>query len=181
MHETTRVVLADSARVERVTATKSVKLPSGATCALHGRDPRARLVNELMTAGYAARRIMALAHAQGYRVSEKAISQHRRLCFVDETDSQAQARDEDLAVLVRDEVRRGILSGQVELKASDGIKAQGLLDRRAEKSAERSFMLNLAQLLSGGGRPAPPEIVETTVIDVTPSPLLAPPELREPS
>ena len=170
---------ADKKRIARMTARAAIKLPSGATCGLHGRDPKARLINELMTAGYSTRRIVAQVKAQGYKASEDAVNRHRRLCFEDETVGQLEAREEDLAVLIRDQVKRDVLTGAVELRAADGLKAQALIDRRAEKSADRSFVLNLAQLLSGGGASAPAEIVESTVIDVTPNPLLAPPELRE--
>ena len=172
----------DPGRVAALTATQVITLPSGARCSLHGRDPKSRLVNELMAKGYSSKRIQAEARLGGFRVSLVALSRHRRLCFEDTNGAQAEARVEDLAVLVRDQVRRGVLNGSIALKARDGMQAQQLIDRREEKKADRTFMLNLAQLLSGAGKRAPATIVESTAIDVTPeeSPLLAPPELREP-
>ena len=167
----------DPARVAALTATKAITLPNGTRCSLHGRDPKTRLVNELIAKGYSSPRIRQEVKLAGFTVALRTVARHRRLCVVDETTAQVEARNEDLAVLVRDQVRRGVLNGSIGLKARDGMAAQALIDRREEKAADRSFMLNLAQLLSGGGKAAP-----VTVIDVTPdeSPLLAPRELREP-
>jgi hypothetical protein len=169
------------ARVAKLLTPTVTRLPNGQTCRFHGQDPRARMVNDLMRKGYAAVRIADEVTESGFRVSKDAVSRHRRLCFVDETNAQAEARNEDLATLVRDQARRALLSGRLQVTTKDGLMAQNLLDKREERAKDRDFMLNLAQLLSGGGRAAPQDLIEGTAIDVTPAhnPLLAPPELRD--
>ena len=90
----------------------------------------------------------------------------------------------DLAEMVAVRAAELVANGSARVSVGDGLKAQALLDRRAEKAEDRRFMLNLAQLLSGGGQPAPKELLPGDVVEGSfveaDNPLLAPPELREP-
>jgi hypothetical protein len=65
------------------------------------------------------------------------------------------ADTDDLAAVVVRKTNRLLAAGKVVPTLRDGLQAQQLLDRRAEKAADRSFMLNLALALAGGGRATP--------------------------
>lgn len=55
----------------------------------------------------------------------------------------------DLAALVRDNVTARVETGALEPTVSEGLRAQELLDRRAEKGADRSLALRFAAVISG--------------------------------
>jgi hypothetical protein len=57
-------------------------------------------------------------------------------------------------------------AGQLRVTAQHGLTAQALLDRRAEKAADRDLALNMARLLSGAVSMAPLSVIETR--NVTP-------------
>lgn len=65
------------------------------------------------------------------------------------------ADNDDLAAVVVKRTNRLLAAGKVTPTLRDGLAAQQLLDRRAEKAADRSFMLNLALALAGGGSRPP--------------------------
>lgn len=59
----------------------------------------------------------------------------------------------DLAQLVRDNVFARVTEGELEPSLSEGLRAQEMLDKRAEKGADRDMMIVLAGLLSGATQP----------------------------
>ena len=71
------------------------------------------------------------------------------------------AYDDDLAAVVVAKTRRLLAAGKVTPTLRDGLSAQQLLDRRAEKAADRQFMLNLAVAMAGGGNQAPEKYLPT--------------------
>jgi hypothetical protein len=73
----------------------------------------------------------------------------------DSIPEDADVESDDLAAVVVKKTNRLLASGKVVPTLRDGLQAQQLLDRRAEKAADRSFMLNLALALAGGGRQTP--------------------------
>jgi hypothetical protein len=72
----------------------------------------------------------------------------------------------DLAESVVDKVKRRLADGSLVPNLRDGLTAQQLLDRRAEKAADRSFMLNLAMALAGGGAQTPQKLLPPPEEDV---------------
>lgn len=66
--------------------------------------------------------------------------------------------DGDLAVLVRDQVVEGILSGEMRPSVAEGLRGQELIDKRAARGSDAGLMAQIFVLLSGGPRPA--EIME---------------------
>ena len=62
---------------------------------------------------------------------------------------------DDLAAVVVRRTLKQMAAGKLQPTLRDGLAAQQLLDRRAEKAADRSFMLNLALALAGGGQRYP--------------------------
>ena len=96
------------------------------------------------------------------------------------------ADTDDLAAVVVKKTLRQMAANKLTPTLRDGLQAQQLLDRRAEKAADRSFMLNLAAALAGGAMrtpvkylPAPnepdPDIIEGTFEEQN----LAPDHLRQ--
>jgi len=71
----------------------------------------------------------------------------------------AVADTDDLAAVVVKKTLRQMAAGKLQPTLRDGLTAQQLLDRRAEKAADRSFMLNLAMALAGGGRGTPTKLL----------------------
>ena len=68
----------------------------------------------------------------------------------------------DLAVIVRDKTLRAVREGRLKPTLQHGLMAQAMLDKRAERAADRQLAIRLAAML--GGAPVPPGIVK----DVTP-------------
>jgi hypothetical protein len=62
---------------------------------------------------------------------------------------------EDLPALVVDETKKRVRSGEAKVRVSDGLAAQTILERRAERAEDKQFMLNLARALAGGGASGP--------------------------
>lgn len=69
------------------------------------------------------------------------------------------AREDDLAAVVVSKTLRSMAAGKLQPTLRDGLTAQQLLDRRAEKAADRRFMLQLSQALAGGGYAPPPKLL----------------------
>ncbi len=66
---------------------------------------------------------------------------------------------DDLAAVVVRRTLKQMAAGKLQPTLRDGLAAQQLLDRRAEKAADRSFMLNLALALAGGGQQVPQKLL----------------------
>jgi hypothetical protein len=96
------------------------------------------------------------------------------------------ADTDDLAATVVRRTMKQMAAGKLQPTLRDGLTAQQLLDRRAEKAADRSFMLNLAAALAGGGSRTPikylpnPQDVDPDIIEGSYSEEnLAPDHLRQ--
>jgi hypothetical protein len=63
-----------------------------------------------------------------------------------------------VAVRIRDAAVKALNAGELHVTATHGLRAQELLDRRAERGGDRSLAIRLAVLLAGG--PPPPEVVD---------------------
>lgn len=57
--------------------------------------------------------------------------------------------DEDFAAAVRAEAQKLLAEGKLSVRTEHGLSAQALIDRRAEKQADRRLMLEMASLLAG--------------------------------
>jgi hypothetical protein len=102
---------------------------------------------------------------------------------LDVIPEDAEADMDDLAATVVRKTQRLLAAGKVNPTLRDGLTAQQLLDRRAEKAADRRFMLNLALAMAGGSvsapqkylPPPPEEAIEGEFTDLD----LAPEHLRK--
>ena len=76
---------------------------------------------------------------------------------------------EDLPTLLVEETKKRVKDGSAKVQVRDGIAAQSILERRAERAEDKQFMLNLARALAGGGASGPvPVLAPGEPIDVTP-------------
>jgi hypothetical protein len=93
-----------------------------------------------------------LNHGKELRVANPATA-------AEAIEEDAVALTDDLAATVVRKTMRRIAAGSVQPSIKEGLAAQSLLDRRAEKAADRRFMLNLAQAMAGGGGPTPARLL----------------------
>jgi hypothetical protein len=95
----------------------------------------------------------------GKHYREHLMEDHERArkAAADAMEAQKKTRKgpktSDLAVLVRDTVLDHVESGILIPTIAEGLRGQEIIDRRAEKGADRDLMLQVAQLL-GGAVPA---------------------------
>lgn len=166
-------------------------------CSICANPTRAAFVNPLLQAGFAPFRIEREARTAGLAVKAETVTRHRQHSPVDGTpppepppplpaltpEETEQINAADFAEQVAHAAARNLMTGATRVTIADGLKATAILDKRAEKAENRRFLMNLAQLLSGGGQPAPKELIAGDAIDgeyvELDNPLLAPPELRE--
>jgi hypothetical protein len=135
--------------------------------------------------------IHAETQKMGRGIKRETIGKHIRICLggvkpevlgqeiVDESKAAKTQAEIDFATMVQKRASEMLAAGDLRVTASHGLQAQALLDRRAEKQADRDLSLNMARLLSGAIMMTPSEVIDGRAIDVTPS-LLAPASVVEP-
>lgn len=92
-------------------------------------------------------------------------------------NGNAISSNHDFAAAVRAEANRMLAAGDLQIRTEHGLQAQALIDRRAEKQADRRLMVEMARLLSGGAlglMSAPDDVIEGEYVDVTDQPDLNP-------
>ena len=62
--------------------------------------------------------------------------------------------DKDLAAIVRDKTLTAVRAGKLKPTLQHGLMAQAMLDKRAERAADRQLAIRLAAMLAGGQPPA---------------------------
>lgn len=134
-------------------------------------------INGLLADGWSANAIETEMRRRGHPVKRETVARHRRRCLDDDPQTQVNLADlerrlddgtpasdaafrRDLAVLVQQRAIRALERGAIGVTTADGLKAQGLLDRRVARQQDQAFVLNLARLLSGGGKMAPRELMD---------------------
>ena len=78
--------------------------------------------------------------------------------------------DADFAKAVRREANRLLAEGKLQISTAHGLQAQQIIDRRAEKRADRALLTEIASLLAGGASGPPADLIEGEWKDVTPEP-----------
>ncbi len=177
------------------------------TCKID-RDEKASVINALLASGVPMVQIERQMKAEGYVIKRETIKRHMERCVLGTPGAGApkpalvrpaapngrpRATSQDIAILVQRRVAERLNDPDTLMRVDvkDGLAAQALLDKRAEKEKDRAFVLNLARLLSGAGQDTPLEIVDGEYVEVSdeeanddeyvpraPS-LLAPPSLRD--
>lgn len=129
----------------------------------------------------------------GHGMKRETIGKHFAICLagrpagidpemtavVGDAVNSSEGAEHDFAVLVRDRAAELLREGHLKVTATHGLAAQALLDRRAEKQADRDLALNMARLLSGAISLPPSDVIEGRVLAMEESPLLAPASVVE--
>jgi len=134
-------------------------------------SPLREQINSRMASGGSDKGLSAWLKEMGpeFYISRMALGRHRHAHLRTEVE---QARAEaatvlrkqqrtlktpltDLALLVRDAVADDLskTDGTLKPTVAEGLRAQEILDRRAERSADRDLMLQIAQVMSGAAFP----------------------------
>jgi hypothetical protein len=140
----------------------SAALPDAPTPAKRmGRPPKTTVGVDRTTLSSRRQRSEARHRAQGAEITVPKPSE-----APDTIPEDAEADLDDLAAVVVKKTQRLLAAGKVTPTLRDGLTAQQLLDRRAEKAADRRFMLNLALAMAGGSVSAPQKYLPEPQEDV---------------
>jgi hypothetical protein len=122
---------------------------------------RGAVVNALLAAGRTLYAIEREMRNVGYPTKAETVKKHLDVCLQGQRGTTIPDPDtmdnRDFAALVRSEAVKQLASGNLRITATHGLQAQSLIDRRAEKMADRGLSIRLAELMGGGT--APPEII----------------------
>lgn len=122
----------------------------------------------------------------GTPIKSDTISAHFRICLdgkaeITEDDAVVAGgmtgktdAERDFATLIRARAVELLEKGEIRVTAAHGLQAQALIDRRAEKAADRDLTVNIARLLSGAIIATPIRVIEGTAYEVEQQQLLAP-------
>lgn len=145
-------------------AARAATLPERGSCSICDDPVQVRQVDELLLDRVPQKRI-----AEVVGRADKTVQRHWTRCRLRDYEvvsqylqRQTTGLGEDFAKLVRDEAARQLREGKLKVTATHGLTAQGLLDRREERKADRDLMLNLARLLTGS---APRALIEAPVVE----------------
>lgn len=122
---------------------------------------RLPVVNALLAAGRTLYGIEREMRSIGYPTKAETVKKHLAICLRGERGTSLPDPDtmdnRDFAALVRAEAIKQLSAGNLRVNTSHGLQAQALIDRRAEKMADRGLSIRLAELMGGGL--APPEVI----------------------
>ena len=140
------------------------------------RSPLVELINKRMKDGMPDLKIAAWLKDEGYYLSRNTLGKHKRehlttpheaarieaVKKMEKAQSTIKANHRDLATLVRDYVFSEVESGNMAPTLSEGLRAQEMLDKRNDKSADRDLVVSLAQIL--GGATTTYEVIEAVPV-----------------
>ncbi len=141
------------------------------------RSPLVELINKRMKDGMPDLKIATWLKDEGYYISSNTLGKHKRehlttphesariaaVKKMEKAQSTIKAQHRDLATLVRDYVFSEVESGNMNPTLSEGLRAQEMLDKRNDKSADRDLVVSLAQIL--GGATTTYEIIEAVPVE----------------
>ncbi len=113
----------------------------------------------------------------GRPIKRATFGKHFRVCLngikpevlaqqIADASKEAQTAAEiDFATMVQKRATELLAAGELRVTAQHGLTAQALLDRRAEKQADRDVAINIARLLSGAMVMPPVTVIEGRVVN----------------
>jgi hypothetical protein len=143
-------------------------------CGICDSGGRRAVIDTLLAAGRPLKFIEREMKGLGQPTKAETIKRHLTLCLKGDPFQSEIVRDgmpSDFAARVQQRAIEAMDAGQLHVRTQDGLAAQALLDRRAEKQADREMLMRLAHLMSGSRSPAPDNVIEGHAT------LLAPPAL----
>lgn len=127
------------------------------------RSPFADQINQKMSNGLPDTKVALWLKEQGAYISRITLGQHKRSHLTTEyqaakaevikkfkKNQKTLKASGDLASLVRDQVIAMVDAGELLPTLAEGLRAQEMIDRRVEKSADRELSVTLAGILGGG-------------------------------
>jgi hypothetical protein len=130
----------------------------------------------------ASKMSLADIHAEtqklGRGIKRETLGKHFRICLngvtpeilaqeIVDVSREAQGQAEvDFAIMVQKRATELLAAGDLRVTAQHGLTAQALLDRRAEKAADRDLSINIARLLSGSLSMTPITVIEGRVVEM---------------
>ena len=127
------------------------------------RSPFVDQINQKMSNGLADTKVASWLKEQGAYISRITLGQHKRSHLTTEyqaakaevikkfkKNQQTMKASGDLADLVRNQVMAMVDAGELMPTLAEGLRAQEMIDRRVEKSADRELSVTLAGILGGG-------------------------------
>jgi hypothetical protein len=136
---------------------------------------RRTVIESMLAAGRSANFIEGEMKRLGQPTKAETVTRHLRLCLKgNPVNSSLVIGSPDFAAAVQARAQEMMDNGELKVRTQDGLAAQALLDRRAEKAADRDLMLNLARLMSGARSAVPVEVIEGTYRELTDDEVLAP-------
>lgn len=127
------------------------------------RSPFADQINQKMSNGLPDTKVALWLKEQGAYISRITLGQHKRSHLTTEyqaakaevikkfkKNQKTLKASGDLASLVRDQVIAMVDAGELMPTLAEGLRAQEMIDRRVEKSADRELSVTLAGILGGG-------------------------------
>lgn len=127
------------------------------------RSPFADQINQKMSNGLPDTKVASWLKEQGAYISRITLGQHKRSHLTTEyqaakaevikkfkKNQKTLKASGDLASLVRDQVIAMVDAGELMPTLAEGLRAQEMIDRRVEKSADRELSVTLAGILGGG-------------------------------
>jgi hypothetical protein len=127
------------------------------------RSPFVDQINQKMSNGLADTKVASWLKEQGAYISRITLGQHKRSHLTTEyqaakaevikkfkKNQQTMKANGDLADLVRNQVMAMVDAGELMPTLAEGLRAQEMIDRRVEKSADRELSVTLAGILGGG-------------------------------
>jgi hypothetical protein len=122
---------------------------------------KAGTINSFLAAGRSANWIEGEMRRLGQPTKGETVRRHHVKCLNEDAKGTitrsaiktggAGMNPTDFAEAVRAEAARLLADGDLKIRAEHGLSAQALIDRRAEKQADRQMMVEMARLLSGSG------------------------------
>jgi hypothetical protein len=122
-------------------------------------DPvTAKVSDALIAAGEPNVGIVATLKTLGAtRIGVSTVQRHRDVCragsLAKARFAAGQQKSSDFALMVRDEASRLMEAGELSVTTQHGLQAQQIIDNREAKQQDRSLMLSIARMLTGGGVP----------------------------
>jgi hypothetical protein len=160
------------------------------------KHPQKAMIHALIASKMTLQNIHLETQRLGAPVKRETLGKHIRICLngvkpevlgqeIADASKEAKTQAEmDFATLVQKRATEMLQAGELRVTAQHGLTAQALLDRRAEKQADRDLAVNMARLLSGAISVVPSIVIEGRVVDVTPLEIsdgLAPVGVYEPA
>jgi hypothetical protein len=125
--------------------------------------PDLRIAEWLKTEGYYISRNTLGKHKREHLTSPHESARIAAVKKMEQSQRTIKAPHRDLATLVRDYVFSEVESGTMNPTLSEGLRAQEMLDKRMDKTADRDLMVSLAQVL--GGTAATYEVLEARKVE----------------